>query len=177
MHAHDSTGFGSAKSLCEFVCFIARNDRRNVVTIKHLGDCEPQDVAINRGNAVEIIVLAIAFDLFVNFWEVRNHPFDDRLGKFTHVRFNRTKFPKVVHVLGSFAVLEIAPEVILDGRFARSSPCAHIAYLLRNFAITFEISTAARAASVPRLISFSRHRSRAWVSSSTLRTTLMIGTA
>ena len=49
-------------------------------------------------------------------------------------------------------MLKIAPEVILDGRFARASPFTHITYLLRNFEITFAISTAARAASVPRLI-------------------------
>ena len=122
---HESTGFGAAKSLCELDRFIDRNDRRNVVAIKHFVDGEPQHVAIDGGNAVEIIILAITFDLLVNFRKVRNHSFDERLGEFAHVRFNRTKFPKIVYVFRSFAVLEIAPEVILNGRFARASPFAH----------------------------------------------------
>src|SRR5437588_48052 len=69
-------------------------------------------------------------------------------------------FPRGASQIFSDAI-ENAPEVILDGRFARASPFTHITYLFRNFEITFEISTAARAASVPRFISFSRQRSRA----------------
>src|SRR6266480_2746821 len=156
-----TAGFGAAKSFCQFNRFVDGNDRRNVVAIEHLVNGKTEDVSIDRGNAVQIIIFEITFDLLVNLRQVRNHSFDQRLGKFAHVRFHRTKIPKIVDPFGSFAVLEIAPEVILDGRFARASPFAHINYLLRNFAITFEISTAARAASVPRLISLSRQRSRA----------------
>ena len=126
---HESTGFGAAKSLCELDRFVDRNDRRNVVAIKHFVDGEPQDIAIDRGNAVEIVILAITFDLLVNFRKVRNHPFDEWLGEFAHVRFDRTKFPKVTHVFGGFAVLEVAPEVILNGRFARASPFAHTLFV------------------------------------------------
>ena len=90
-----------------------------------------------------------------------HHSLDQRLRKFANAGLDRTKFPKVIDPFRGLAVLEIAPEMILDGRFARASPFAHNRYLLRNFEITFEISTAARAASVPRLILFSRQRLRA----------------
>ena len=122
---HKTTGFGAAKSFCQFNRFVDGNDRRNVVAKKHLVNGKTEDVSIDGGNAVQIIIFAITFDLLVNFRKVLNHSFDERLGEFAHVRFNRTKFPKIVYVFRSFAVLEIAPEVILNGRFARASPFAH----------------------------------------------------
>src|SRR5207249_7480470 len=58
---------------------------------------------------------------------------------------------------------------------ARVAVCPYHLFV-RNFEITFAISTAARGASVPRLISSSRQRARAWFSSSKLRTALITGT-
>jgi hypothetical protein len=92
---------------------------------------------------------------------MRDHPLDQRLRKFAHALRSRAKFPKVLDVLGPFAMLEVAPEMILDRRFARSSPFPHNIYFLRSSDMTLAISTTARAASVPRLILFSRQRSRA----------------
>src|SRR6266550_813218 len=95
-------------------------------------DSAPPNVLANsiaRGDAIEIVIFTVTLDALVDFRLVRNHSFDQRLGKFPHVRFHRTKFPKVVHSFGSLAVLKIAPEVILDGRFPRASPFAHITYL------------------------------------------------
>src|SRR4030095_255970 len=57
------------------------------------------------------------------------------------------------------------------GGFVTTAPC-----LLRTSDKTFAISTAARAASVPRLILFSRQRARAWFSLSKLSTALITGT-
>src|SRR5438270_7564478 len=105
-----------------------------------------------------------------------HHAFDERLSKFADARSGRTKFPEIFDLLRRFAVLKIAPKMILNGCFARAPSLPHKIYLLRNFDMTLLISTAARAASVPRLISFSRQRSRACDSLSKLRTTLMTGT-
>src|SRR5215831_592120 len=104
-----------------------------------------------------------------------DHSFDQRLGEFAHIRFDRTKFPEVVDALGRFAMLKVAPKMILNGRFAGASPFSHTFYLLRNFDMTLQMSMAARAASVPRLIWFSKHRARACSSASKLRTTLITG--
>src|SRR4029077_16317693 len=56
------------------------------------------------------------------------------------------------------------------GDLETAAPC-----LLRTSDKTFAISTAARAASVPRLILFSRQRARAWLSLSKLSTALITG--
>src|SRR5436309_14695182 len=104
-----------------------------------------------------------------------DHSLDQRLGEFTHVLFYRTELPKIVDSFWSFAMLKVAPEIILNGRLAGASPFSNRTYLFRSFDITLAMSTAARAASVPRLISSSRQRARAWDSLSKLRTTLMTG--
>src|SRR5437868_15023954 len=108
---------------------------------------------------------------------MRDHPLNQRLGEFAHVRFHGTKLPEIVHLLWSLAVLKVAPKIVLNCRLAGASPFSHTSYLFRNFDITLVISIAARAASVPRLISSSRQRARAWLSLSKLRTTLMTGIA
>src|SRR5690242_3398916 len=107
---------------------------------------------------------------------MRDHSFDQRFGEFAHVRFDRAKFPEFIDPFRSFAMLKVAPEIILNRGLAGPSPFSHTTYLLRSFDMTLVISTAARAASVPRLISSSRQRARAWLSLSKLRTTLMTGT-
>jgi len=40
----------------------------------------------------------------------------------------RAKFPKIVDAFRPLAVLQITPEMILDGRFTRPSPFAHKNY-------------------------------------------------
>src|SRR5438067_3449188 len=73
---YECAGLGAAKSFGELDRFVDRNDWWNVIAIKHLVDGEAQDISIDRGNAVEIIILAVAFDLFVNVRQVRHHSFD-----------------------------------------------------------------------------------------------------
>src|SRR5450755_2759524 len=107
---------------------------------------------------------------------MRDHSFDDRLRELAHVRFHRTKIPEIIDVFRRLTVLEIAPEMILHCGLACFAPFAHD-YLARKSAITFVISRAARAASVPRLILSSRQRSRASPSLLRLSTTLITGTA
>src|SRR6266487_3193432 len=150
--------------------------RRDVVAIKHFVNCEPQDIAIDRRDTMEFVILAVPPNAFVDFREMRDHSFDERLRKVAHARGGRAEFPEIPDFLRPFAVLKITPEMILDGRFSRFSPLSHKTYSSRSFDMTRAIPTAARAASVPRLILFSRQRSRACVSFSKLSTTLMTGT-
>jgi hypothetical protein len=89
-----------------------------------------------------------------------DHSVDKRLRKLANPWCCRTKFPKITNLFRSFTALKIAPEMILNRRFACSPSFTHN-YSLRRSDITLAISTAARAASVPRLILFSRQRSRA----------------
>src|ERR1700692_2193857 len=125
---------------------------------------------------MELVVLAVAPNPFVDFWQMRDHSFDQRLGEFAHARLGRAKFPEILHSLGCLAVLEVAPEMILDARLPRDSTFPHKIYFPRSSDMTPAISTAARAASVPRLILSSRQRSRACSSLSRQSTVLMTGT-
>ena len=93
-----------------------------------------------------------------------------------HARLGRAKFPEILHSLRCLAVLEVAPEMILDGRLPRDSTFPHTIYFPRSPDMTLAISTADHAAWVPRLILSSRQRSRAWVSLSRQSTVLMTGT-
>src|SRR5438128_10422784 len=104
-----------------------------------------------------------------------HHSFDERLRKFAHPWRGWAKFPEIIDLLRRFATLEVAPEMILNCRFAPTSSFAHNDQLRRRSARTFAISTAARAAPVPRSIWFSRQRARACPSLPKLSTTLMIG--
>src|SRR5215475_1708967 len=99
-----------------------------------------------------------------------NHSIDQGLCEFAHPRCCRTKLPKLIDLVRTFATLKIAPEMILDRSFSGSATFTHypsavwkppLLVLLRTSDKTFAISTAARAASVPRLILFSRQRARA----------------
>ena len=110
---------------------------------------------------MEFVVLAVTPNAFVNFRQMRDHSLDQGLRKIADARRRRAKFPEIVDAFRPLAVLQIAPEMILDRGFARPSPFAHKNYFQRSLDITSAIFTAARAASVPRLISFSRQRSRA----------------
>src|SRR5581483_2965660 len=106
---------------------------------------------------------------------MRAHSLDERLGKIAHALFRRQKFPELIDLLRRVAALQVAPERILQGRFARFATFTHH-LLSRSSAMTLEISTAARAASVPRLILSSRQRSRASFTWFPLKTAWMIGT-
>ena len=110
---------------------------------------------------MKFVILAVAPNALVNFRQMRGHSFDQRLGEFAHPRRARAKFPKVGNILRSFAMLKIAPKMILNGGFARPAAFSHKTYFARSFDMTPAIFTAARAASVPRLILFLRQRSRA----------------
>src|SRR5439155_19351576 len=125
---------------------------------------------------MEFVVLAVQPNAFVNFRQMRDHSLDQGLRKIADARRRRAKFPEIVDAFRPLAVLQITPEMILDRGFARLSPFAHKTYFPRSFDITSAIFTAARAASVPRLILCSRQRSRASVSLSKLRTALITGT-
>src|SRR5580704_8557333 len=106
---------------------------------------------------------------------MREHSFDQGLSKFAHIRFGGTHRPKIVDSLGSF--VKIAPKMILNGRLPRFASFSHDRnYERRNSEIVSVIATAARAASVPRLILSPKQRSRACASLFRLRTALMIGT-
>src|SRR5207244_13503569 len=104
-----------------------------------------------------------------------DHSFDEWLGKLANAWCCRTKFPEILDPLGPFAMLKIAPEMVLDRRFARSSSLAHRNQLLRSSDMTLVTCTAARAASVPRLIPLSMQRSRDWLSLSNLSTPFITG--
>src|SRR5713101_2274443 len=158
---NETSRIRATKSLGQLDRFVDRNDRRNVVAIKHFVNREPRNIAIDGGDAMELIILAVAPNALVHFRQVRDHSFDQRLGKFAHTRRARAKFPKVGDVLRSFAMLQIAPKMILNGGFTRPTTFTHKTYFARSFDMTPAIFTAARAASVPRLILFLRQRSRA----------------
>ena len=125
---------------------------------------------------MEFVILAVAPNPFVDLWQMRDHSFDERLGKFAHARLGRAKFPEILHSFRCLAVLEVAPEMILDGCLPRDPTFPHTIYFPRSSDMTLAISTAARAASVPRLILSCRQRSRAWSSLSRQSTVLMTGT-
>src|SRR6266567_1124267 len=101
---------------------------------------------------------------------MRDRSFNEWLRKLAHTWRGRAKLPEILDPLGPFAMLKIAPEMILDRRFACSSSFAHRNQFPRRSDMTLAICTAARAASVPRLILFSKQRSRAGSSLSKLRT-------
>src|SRR4029077_14142241 len=125
---------------------------------------------------MEFVILAVAPDPFVDFWQMRDHSFDKRLGEFAHARRRRATFTEILPSLRGPAVLEGAPEMILCDSLPRDSTFPHTIYFSRSSDMTLAISTAAHAAWVPRLILSSRQRSRAWVSLSRHRTVLMTGT-
>src|SRR4029453_961952 len=113
---------------------------------------------------------------------MRNHSFNQRLCEFAHPRLRRAKFPKLIDFVRAFAALKITPEMILNRSFSRSATFTHHPFggpetaapcLLRISDKTLAISTAARPASVPRLILFSRQRACAWFSFSKLSTALI----
>src|SRR5439155_7609178 len=101
------------------------DDRRNVVAIKHFVDRQPQDVAIERRDTLEFVILAVTPDAFVNFLEMHHHPFYKWLRKLADTSCCRAKFPEIADLLRPITVLKVAPEMILDGRFACLSPFAH----------------------------------------------------
>ena len=105
--------------------FVDRDNWGNIVAIKHLVDCEPEDIAIHRGDAPEFVILTVAPNALVDLREMRHHSFDERLRKLAHARLGRTKLPEIVDLLRSFATLEVAPEMILDCRFAGAATFTH----------------------------------------------------
>src|SRR4029077_17553438 len=56
---------------------------------------------------------------------MRDHSLDKWLCKLAHARRRRTEFPKIADLFRPLAALEIAPEMVLDRRFACSPPFAH----------------------------------------------------
>ena len=122
---YKTTRFRAAKSFCQLDPFVDRDDRRDVVAIKHLVDREPEDIAIHRGDAPEFVILTVTPDAFVDLREMRDHSFDERLRKLAHARLGRAKFPEIIDLLRAFAALEIAPEMILDCCFARAPTFTH----------------------------------------------------
>src|ERR1700747_3837809 len=56
---------------------------------------------------------------------MRDHPLDQRLREFAHPRLCRAKFPELIDLVRPFAVLEITPEMILNGSFPRSATFTH----------------------------------------------------
>jgi hypothetical protein len=144
--------------------------------MKHFINGEAKNVAVHGGNAAEVVILAVFADAVVDLWEVRDHPVDERLGKFAHARSGGTKLPEFVHPLRRAIAMQIPPEMELHCRLPRCSPLSHNNYLPRRFPITSQTETAARAASVPRLISEPRQRSCACASVSKLKTALITGT-
>src|SRR4029077_2267702 len=85
----------------------------------------PQDIAIDRRDAMEFVVLAVTPNAFVDFREMRDHSLDEGLSKIANPRCRRAKFPEIVDAFRPLAVLQITPEMILDRSFARLSPFAH----------------------------------------------------
>src|SRR6266480_3839293 len=74
---------------------------------------------------MKIVVLAVSANAFVDCRELRDHSLDERLGKFAHTGRRRAKIPEITDLLWPLTVLQITPEMILDGRFASSSPFSH----------------------------------------------------
>src|SRR3954469_16260749 len=116
---------------------------------------------------------------------MRHHAFDQWLCEFAHALWRGAKCPELIDFIRGLAPLKITPEMILNRSFPGAPSFTHYNLgdleiaarcLLRTSAKTFAISTAARAAWVPRLILFSRQRARACFSSSKLSTTLITGT-
>ena len=173
---NETPGLSAAESFGKLDRFVDRNNGWNVVAIKHFVDSQAQDVSIDSGDAMELVILAVTANTLIDLGQVLDHSFDKGLSEFADAGRSRTKLPEIIDSLGRLAALKIAPEMILNGRFTRSTPFPHKLYLSRNFDKTLAISTAARAASVPRLILFSRHRSWACDSLSRLRTALTTGT-
>src|ERR1700747_2277821 len=56
---------------------------------------------------------------------MRDHPLDQRLREFAHPRLCRAKFPELIDLVRPFTVLEITPEMILNGSFPRSATFTH----------------------------------------------------
>ena len=91
--------------------------------MKNFENPKPQHVAIDRGDAAEFVVFAVARDALVNLRKVREHPFDKRPGKEPDVIFRRAE------LFDSFrpgAMVEIAPEMILERGPARGATFAHV---------------------------------------------------
>src|SRR5438045_9345207 len=110
---------------------------------------------------MEFIVLAVTPNAFVNFRQMRDHSLDQGLREIADTKRRRAKFPEIVEAFRPVAVLQIAPEMILNRGLARPSPFAHKNYFQRSLDITSSIFTAPRDARGTRLISFSRQRSHA----------------
>src|SRR6516162_2573789 len=98
---------------------------------------------------------------------MRHHSLDQRLREFAYPRRCRAKLPKIIDLVWPFAALQIAPEMILNRSFPGAPSFTHYPLggletaapcLVRTSDNTLAISTAARAASVPRLILFPRQR-------------------
>src|SRR6059058_5502838 len=110
---------------------------------------------------------------------MRHHAFDQWLCEFAHALWRGAKCPELIDLIRGLSPLKITPEMILNCGFPGAPSFTHyrsaiwkspLLCLLRTSAKTFAISTAARAAWVPRLILFSRQRARACFSSSKLST-------
>src|SRR5262249_25455191 len=107
-------------------------------------------------------------DTFVDLWQMREDAFNQWTGELLHAALGRTQLPELLNRIGAFAAMKVAPEMILK----HGAPC-HSSFThgyRRSSASTLVIAKAARAASVPRFISFSRQRFLACSSSLRLRT-------
>src|SRR5882762_1373827 len=58
-------------------CFVDADDRRNVIPMKHFEDGQPQNIAIDRGNAMKIPILCVLLDQLIGFGPVLQCPFDE----------------------------------------------------------------------------------------------------
>jgi hypothetical protein len=74
---------------------------------------------------MEFVIFAVTPNAFVDFREMRDHSLDQGLRKLANARRGRAKFPKFANLLWPCTVLQITPEMILDGGFTRPSPFAH----------------------------------------------------
>ena len=81
--------------------------------------------AVTQDDAIRPFHVDVPEDALVDLREMRHHSFDERLRKLAHARLGRAKFPEIVDLLRSFATLEIAPEMILNCRFAGAATFTH----------------------------------------------------
>src|SRR5882724_6799960 len=155
----ERTRFACGKLLRDVDGFIDANHGRDIVPKQHLVHGQPEDIAVNGGDARQIPIVRVFRDPFIDGHPTLDHAMDKLLAEFATVFADfRLRLPEEWQSLLQRSATEIKLIKELHSQLAGDTTLARWFY---RFFHSRAISMAVKAASRPRLCFFPRQRTRA----------------
>src|SRR5688572_27683317 len=175
----EAAGLVGAELLRDLERLVDRHLGRHAGRPAQLEDRLPEDVAVHHRHPLELPVLRVALDQLVDLGLVALGPAHEGFGELPRLGIHRMPHPEVVEVrLGLPLALDVHLVEELERELPRLAPAAHQrpAFRPRSERSQPAISSAARAASSPRLPTTPPARSHACSSVSAVITPKVTGT-